>query len=308
MKKVIAISTIVILLLIGAVVGVFLYFQNEKQEQANQVIELQKQIEQQKQANKDIMELAELDKVEMENEYQEFADQYSEMRARIKNDSLAKQLAREQEKTEKLLKQLKEIKPNENPGEIARLKKELATCREVIRSYVFEIDSLNRINHNLHEENTRVRGQYEEATRRIEGLSTEKASLSEKVAIAAQLDAVGISLSMKDKKNKACSKVSKCKTLQVDFALARNVTAASGNKTVYVVIKSPAGSTMGNSGSFNYENRTLTCSAKRNVEYGGEETPITVYHEVNQTLDAGTYHVSIFADGRMIGSRNFNLN
>ena len=39
----------------------------------------------QKQANKDMQELAELDKKEMENEYQQFADQYSEMKTRINN-------------------------------------------------------------------------------------------------------------------------------------------------------------------------------------------------------------------------------
>lgn len=267
---------------------------------------LAKGLNDQKQANQEMQELAEMDKKEMENEYQQFANQYSEMRSKITNDSIIAQLTAEQLKTEQLLKELKEVKSSD-AREITRLKKELATCRAIIRSYVLEIDSLNRLNQNLVAENTQVKAQYEEANRQIEGLNTEKASLSEKVAIAAQLDAIGINLNMLDKKDKTTSKISKCKKFQLNFSLAKNVTAASGNKTVYARIVSPAGSLLGGSATFSYENKTIQCTAKKVVEYGGKETPVTLYWDVNQSLEAGTYHVSIFADGNLIGSRGFSF-
>ncbi len=261
----------------------------------------------QKQENKAMQELAELDKKEMENEYQQFANQYSEMKTQITNDSIVAQLTAEQEKTQRLLDELRRVKSSD-AREIARLKKELATVRAVLRSYVLEIDSLNRLNQNLTAENTRVKGQYEEATRQIEGLNTEKASLSEKVAIAAQLDAVGISLQAKDKRGKDTKKLSKCRAFQVNFSIAKNVTAGNGTKNVYVRIMSPSGNLLGNAGSFDYENKTLQCSMKRSFEYGGQETPVTMYWQVNQALEAGTYNVSVFADGNMIGSRSFTFN
>ena len=264
-------------------------------------------LDKQKQENREMQELAELDKQEMENEYQQFAMQYSEMKTQINNDSIVAQLSAEQEKTQRLLKELQQVKAND-AREITRLKKELATVRAVLRSYVIEIDSLNRLNQNLQEENTRVRAQYEEATQQIEGLSSEKQSLSEKVAIAAQLDAIGITMQAKDKRNKSTDKMAKCKTVQVNFALAKNVTAQNGMRTVYVRITSPTGSLLGNAGSFNYENRTLQCSMKKAVEYGGQETPVTLYWNVDQALVGGTYQVSIFADGNMIGSRSFSFN
>lgn len=261
-------------------------------------------LDKQKKENKAMQELAELDKQEMENEYQQFADQYSEMKTRISNDSIVAQLTAEQEKTQRLLAELKQTKAND-AREITRLKKELATCRAVIRSYVLEIDSLNRLNQNLVAENTQIKGQYEEAAKQIEGLNTEKASLSEKVAIAAQLDATGISMTPKNKRGKATDKMDKCKLIQVGFTIAKNVTAHSGIKTCYVRITSPTGGTLGNGGSFNYENRTLQCTAKKDVEYGGQETPVTVVWNVSQALVGGTYQVSIFADGQMIGSKSF---
>ena len=260
----------------------------------------------QKEENRAMQELAEMDKKEMENEYQQFARQYSEMKTQINNDSIVAQLTAEQERTQQLLEELRRTKSND-AREISRLKKELATVRAVLRSYVLEIDSLNRLNQNLKDENNRMRGQYEEATRQIEGLNTEKASLSEKVAIAAQLDAIGINLTLKDKKSKTTEKLKKAKALQVSFSIAKNVTAPSGMKTVYVRITSPTGAVLGGGGTFSYENRNLECSMKKTIEYTGNETPMTLYWNIAQSMVEGTYKVSIFADGNMIGSKNFSL-
>ena len=285
-KKFLIPTIIVVLILAGATAYLFINLNKQKEENAA------------------IKELAEIDKKEMEDEYQQFAQQYSEMKTQINNDSIVAQLTAEQEKTQKLLDELRRVKSTD-AREITRLKKELATVRAVIRSYVMEIDSLNRVNASLTQENTRVKGQYEAATRQIEGLSTEKRSLSEKVAIAAQLDATGISLVAKNKRGKSTDQIEKATTLQVSFNITRNVTAASGVKDIYVRIMSPTGNLLNGAGSFSYENRTLQYSMKRSVEYNGEETPVSLFWNVSQALVAGTYQVSIFADGNMIGSRSF---
>lgn len=285
-KKIWIPTIIVVLILAGATAYLFINLNKQKEENAA------------------IKELAEIDKKEMENEYQQFAQQYSEMKTQINNDSIVAQLTAEQEKTQRLLNELRRVKSTD-AIEITRLKKELATVRAVIRSYVMEIDSLNKVNANLTQENTRVKGQYEAATRQIEGLSSERRSLSEKVAIAAQLDVTGISLVAKNKRGKATDQIDKATTLQVSFNITRNVTAASGVKDIYVRIMSPTGNLLNGAGSFSYENRTLQYSMKRSVEYNGEETPVTLFWNVSQALVAGTYQVSIFADGNMIGSRSF---
>ena len=260
----------------------------------------------QKKENKAMQELAELDKKEMENEYQQFANQYSEMKSQISNDSIVAQLTAEQERTQRLLDELRNVKSTD-AAEIARLKRELATVRKVLRSYVIEIDSLNRLNQNLTAENTQIKGQYAEATRQIEGLNNEKASLSEKVAIAAQLDATGSSLQGKNKHGKTTNKISKCTALQLNFTISKNVTAGNGTKTVYVRITSPTGSLLSGGGTFQYENKSLASSMQKTIEYGGQETPVTLFWNVNQALMEGTYNVSIFADGNMIGTRSFTF-
>lgn len=270
------------------------------------VLFLSHSLNEQKEVNQEMMELAELDKKEMENEYQQFADQYSEMKTRINNDSLVAQLTKEQMRTQDLLKELKEVKSND-AREIARLKKELATCRAIIRSYIIEIDSLNRLNQNLREENSQIRGQYEEANRQIAGLNTEKASLSEKVAIAAQLDATAISLQPQTSNGKATKKLKKIRKFLLTFNIAKNVTAAAGNKTVYVQIKTPTNVVLSSAGTTAYENRHIQYTAKKTIEYTGEETPMSIYCNISEALIAGTYRVSIFCDGNMIGSRSFSF-
>ena len=264
-------------------------------------------LQEQKQANEDMQELARLDKQEMENEYERFALLYSEIKKKINNDSIIEQLTQEQMRTQQLLEELKKTKA-EDAREITRLKKELATVRAVLRDYVMQIDSLNRQNECLRAENTQVKNELAERNTQIEGLSTEKASLSEKVAIAAQLDATNIQLTALRKNNKAAKKIADCKTMQVSFTITRNVTAANGNRTVYVRIQNPGGNTLNGGGTFTYENRNLQYTMKKNIEYTGEETSLTLYWDVSQMLEAGDYRVSIFVDGNMIGSRKFSFN
>ena len=287
-KKVLIPLVVVILALIGGLAYLF------------------KSLEEQKQVNRDMQELAELDKQEMENEYERFALQYSEMKTQINNDSIVEQLTQEQMKTQKLLEELKKVKADD-AREITRLKKELATVREVLRSYIIQVDSLNRLNESLKQENNRVNAVLQERNSQIVGLSNEKASLSEKVAIAAQLDATNISLSLLNKRDKPTKKLKDTKKMQVNFTITKNVTASNGNRTVYVRIQNPGGNTLSGGGSFAYENRNLEYSMKKTIEYTGEEVSVATFWNVSQMLEGGQYRVSIFADGNMIGSRTFNF-
>ena len=288
-KKVLIPLLVVILALLGGLAYLFVNLQEQKQ------------------VNEDMQELAALDKQEMENEYERFTLQYSEMMTKINNDSIIEQLTQEQMRTQQLLEELKKTKA-EDAREITRLKKELATVRAVLRDYVMQIDSLNRQNEQLRAENSRVKDELAVRNTQIAGLSNEKASLSEKVAIASQLDATNIQLKALKKNDKDVKKIKDCKTMQVSFTITRNVTATNGNRTVYVRIQNPGGNTLNGGGTFPYENRNLQYTMKKNIEYTGEETNLTLFWQVSQMLEAGDYRVSIFVDGNMIGSRTFSFN
>lgn len=255
----------------------------------------------------EMLKLIEMDKMEMENEYEEFAKQYSELKLQINNDSLIAQLDQEQRRTQELLDELKKVKTTD-AAEIARLKKELATVRAVMRSYILEIDSLNRLNQALADENERVKAQYNQAQSHISSLTTEKEHLSEKVAIASQLDAASITVIGQNKRGREAKKIKDVKKFAISFVIIKNITAETGNRSLYVRITKPTNEVLTNGGTFTFEDRLLEYSIKKDIEYTGEEQHVTVYWDVNEFLSTGTYRVDIFAGGYNIGSTTFHYN
>ena len=258
--------------------------------------------------NKEMTELFAIEKEEMENEYTTYATQYDELQVQINNDSLRQKLESEQLRTQRLLEELRQVKSS-NAAEIMRLKKELKTVRAVLRSYVMQIDSLNKINEALTTENKEVKKKYSEATRQINTLAQEKKTLNEKVTLAAQLDATNITIQPKNKKGKTAKKVKDVKKIAVSFTLVKNITAQTGERTLYVRIAKPDNEVLSKneSDTFPYENRNLSYSIKKYIEYTGEEQTVTVYWDVEEYLPAGTYNVYIFADGAMIGQQSFSM-
>ena len=259
-------------------------------------------------ANEEMVQLFELEKEEMENEYSTFATQYDEMQILVSNDSLVAQLEREKLRTQQLLEELRATKAN-NAAEITRLKKELKTVRAVMRSYVVQIDSLNQVNAKLTKENKRVRTQYAEATKKVEVLQEEAKNLSDKVTLASQLDATGIAIHPRNKKGKDTHSVKSIIKFAIDFTIVKNITAPTGERIIYVRIAKPDGSvlTKNASNTFKYENTKLEYSIKKLIEYTGEEQSVTVYWDVEEYLNPGDYTVYLFSDGVMIGEKSFTL-
>lgn len=257
----------------------------------------------------ELRQLAELDRQEMENQYAEYALQYDELKKGIQDDSLLQRLNEEQQRAENLAQQLKELKTSKSSdvAEIRRLKEELATVRAVLRTYILQVDSLQRLNQALTSERDEARAQVVQANTEISNLNNERASLTEKVAIAAQLDATGIVLTPLKKSGKTASKTKDIVRFAVNFSIAKNVTAQAGNRTVYVRLLKPNQTVINPSGSFTYENRTLECSAHRQVEYTGQATAVQMYIPVNETLQGGKYQLSIFVDGQMIGTSSITM-
>ena len=262
----------------------------------------------QMQQNKELSELFAVEKMEMENEYSTFATQYDELQIQINNDSLREKLESEKLKTQRLLEELRQVKSS-NAAEIMRLKKELKAVRAVLRSYVMQIDSLNKINAALKEENREVKSKYSAATRQITNLSKEKESLNEKVTLASQLDATNIVTEPLNRRNREARKAKDVKKLAISFTIVKNITAKTGNKTVYVRIAKPDNEVLTKSASntFAYEDRDISYSIKKMIEYTGEEQTVTVYWDVEEFMPSGTYKVYIFADGNMIGQNSFTL-
>lgn len=285
--KLLIITCIVVL---AAAIGMTVLFLNEKQ------------------SKNELVQEFELEKEDLENEYTHFARQYDELKLTVSNDSLAVLLEQEQLKTQRLLEELRTVKSS-NASEIRRLRKELASLRKIMVGYINQIDSLNRLTAYQKEVIADVTQKYHAASQQISNLSEEKNTLTEKVTLAAQLDATNITLAAKNKRGRTTRKVKNASKLQIDFTINKNITAETGERTLYVCIVKPDNSVLAKAGSgtFDYENRQLPYSIKKYIEYNGEEQAVTVYWDVEEYLYAGDYRIDIFSNGVLIGTQTFTL-
>lgn len=289
-KKPKSLIIIIAALAIGLLVAIFFIFERNTQIERNE-------------------EETALLKEQLEDEYENLDIQYEGFRFSLKNDSLLKQIENEQAKVQRLREELRQTKA-EDKATIKKLQDELASLRKVLRSYIVQIDSLNRLNEKLTKEKEEITNKYNETHRALNEVSQQKESLNEKVSLAAKLDATNINVTAVNKKGKAQKKISKAQQLVVNFLITKNITAEPGDRTIYVRIMKPDDDvlTKSRANTFTYENANVNYSMKRIVEYAGEEMGVTLYWDIEEYLMPGTYRVDIFADGNRIGSKSFTLN
>lgn len=253
--------------------------------------------------NEEIQELIALEQEEMLNDLQNAQMEYDELKKKIlSNDSLLVRLEQEQLRTQQLYEELQSVKAT-NAAEIKRLKKELKTLRGVLENYMVQIDSLFRENAVLKSENTKLIAGKKKVEKERNDLEKEKKALTEKVDLAAQLDATNIEVKMLRSNGKETNNVKKAKQISVSCTISRNVTASTGDKVAYVRIMKPDGEplTKGYSNTFKYQNRDMSYSMTKEFEFGGEEVPLIFYWDIEETLQQGRYRAYIFVDGNMIG-------
>lgn len=264
---------------------------------------------QQKTEMKEMVELMEFEKEQLEDEYEELAIQFDGYQTQdIHNDSLVELLSQEKQRVQDLLEELRITKVT-NARRIAELKKELATVRQVMVSYVHQIDSLDRTNKRLVAENQQVKQQYQEAARQAKQLEKERTQLAEVVSRASMLEINHFQMTPLNKRDRKTSIYNQIQKLQFDYTVGRNITNKPGMKTLYMRITRPDGEVMQKSVNdvFSFENSEIAYSVSKDFEYAGEEISGSLYWLVEEILQIGWYNADFFVDGELIGSFPFQI-
>ncbi len=265
---------------------------------------------QQKTEMKEMVEIMEFEKEQLEDEYEELAIQFDGYQSQdIHNDSLVQLLAKEQQRVQDLREELRITKVT-NARRIAELKKELATVRQVMVSYVHQIDSLDRTNKRLVKENQEVKQQYQEVARQAQQLEEERTQLAEVVSRASMLEISSFQMTPLNKRDRKTTVYSQILKLQFDYTIARNITNTPGLKTLYLRITRPDGEVMQKNvhDVFAFENSEIAYSVSKDFEYEGEEVSGAMYWQVEEILQIGVYNADFFVDGELIGSFPFEIN
>ncbi len=252
--------------------------------------------------------ISQIEKDEMEEEFMQLSIQYEGYKLNVNNDSLADKLENERVKVQRLLEELKTTKAS-NARRITELKKELTTVRTVLRTYIVQVDSLNKLNTKLKEENKAVVQKYQQITASATVLKKEKEALTEKVTLASKLDAVSIKVEALTGRNRDTERISRAEKIKVDFLITKNITAPAGEKTIYVRILKPDNTALTKSRGdlFKFEDQEIEYSMKKLIEYTGEEQTVEMFWFIEEFLNPGEYRIDIFADGNLIGQKSFEL-
>ena len=264
---------------------------------------------QQKTEMKEMVELMEFEKEQLEDEYEELAIQFDGYQTPdIHNDSLVELLSQEKQRVQDLLEELRITKVT-NARRIAELKKELATVRQVMVSYVHQIDSLDRTNKRLVAENQQVKQQYQEVARQAQQLEEERTQLAEVVSRASMLEITEFQMIPLNKRDRKTSIYNQIQKLQFDYTVGRNITNEPGMKTLYMRITRPDGEVMQKNINhvFRFENSEIAYSISKDFEYAGEEISGALYWRVEEILQTGIYNADFFVDGELIGSFPFEI-
>jgi len=283
-RKLTMILTILVVVL-AASLGV-LYMQYQKKMADNAIV--QEALEEQKES--------------LTSELKDMMSEYEGLKS--DNDSLNNQIEKQQSRIKNLLA----INAS-NLEKIKLYKKELATLREVMKSYIIQIDSLNTKNQKLVAENTEVRNALEDARKNNEDLSREKADMSSKIETAKVLSAKNITVSPLNRRGKDTEKASRTAKIKTSFTIRENSLAAAGEKTIYLRITRPDELVLASSEQdvFEYQGSKIVYSAKRQVNYQNADLDVSIYWDNVGELISGTYNVDLFCEGKLIGSSTFSL-
>ena len=289
-SKIILGVSIALILILGA----FIYMQFSKISEAeNQLVEL--------------TQVMEFEKQQSIEEYEKLAMEYEEFYIETSNDSLLKLFDEEKQKVQQLLQELKTVKAT-NARRIKELQKELGTVRGVLKSYIYKVDSLNTVNDHLKKENVKVKKQIAEAQEIKRQLEEKTNELDAKINLASILEADDIQIKTLNKKGKVTKSLKRITNIEICFKVLRNITAERGYKTVYLRIADANGEVLTTeTKTFEFEGKELIYSAKKEIEYNGENTPVCMYYKVTNPLQTGSYSIAIFADGNLIGTTGIVL-
>jgi len=281
-------GTVPLIIIVILLAGTLAYLVYEYQDQKKRMVEME--------------EVLTSEKDSLTHELQNIMYRYDTLKT--SSDTLREQILLEKKRIKYLLRL-----QASNAQKIKLYKREIGTLREIMKSYIRQIDSLNTRNKMLTEENIQVKSQLHSVKKSKEKLEKEKEELSGKVEIASVIPAKNIIVSPLNKKGKIKNKVDKVVKLKVCFTLRENPIAEAGNKVVYLRIQRPDSLILSGPEAevFPVDDSKLVCSAKREVEYLNKDIDMCIFWDNDGSLIPGKYTVFLYLEGHEIGQSVFLL-
>ncbi|BDX37515.1 hypothetical protein CYCD_08700 [Tenuifilaceae bacterium CYCD] len=224
------------------------------------------------------------------------------------NDSLNQKLTREQQHAKKLYDELQSVK-QVSYAKIKEYQKELGTLRSIMKDMLHDIDSLNAMNKELIAENIKVKEEAATAKQNVKELEQKTEELNTQVAKGSVIKAREIVAMAVNSRGKEVTRARRVEKIRACFTLNENAIAKAGNRLVYMRIVGPDDYVLAKAETdvFDFEGEKIVFSANREVDYQNKDVEMCIFYDNNGELLKGTYKVTLYMDGFMIGYTEFTL-
>lgn len=285
-------TTIILSIVIVLLVAVSVYLYNLLSQKEKQNLQYQ-----------EVQQVLEEEKNSLQGELKDLMEEYESMKST--NDSMNQKLEAQQAKIKKLL-----TYNASNLEKIKLYKKELVTLREIMKSYIVQIDSLNQKNQTLVAENNEVKGRLEQSRVTTKELTQQKDELSKKVQQASVLSAKNIIITALNKRSRENIKADRIAKLKVCFSVRENSIVQAGPRIVYIRIARPDELVLTSSADnlMKFQGEQVVYTEKREIEYENADIDLCIFYDVKAgELIPGVYKVDLFTDGNLIGNSTITL-
>ncbi|MBE6174122.1 MAG: hypothetical protein E7147_01070 [Rikenellaceae bacterium] len=240
--------------------------------------------------------LLQADRDTIQNNLTSLINEYDNLK--YQNDTIAAQL----EKANEMVRQLKRER-RFNYNKLKQYQKEVGTLRAVMKNYLRQIDSLNTINKKVIGENVSLRKEISTANLRADVAEERASELQNKVAQGSVLRARDIAMIALNANDKMITRVKNAATLRIDFTVAANELAQTGNRTIYLCITSPDGYLLSTDAmpTFDFHGSRKGYSASREIDYQNEDVDVSIFYKGSGFIP-GTYKIELYTGGNLIGS------
>jgi cell division protein FtsB len=221
---------------------------------------------------------------------------------RTNNDSLNAHLFREKERIKKVLA----INAS-NVQLVKKYRSEITTMREIMKSYIVQIDSLNTRNKVLVAENQDIKEQITKVKENNVELTKVKEDLNSKVEIASVIQAKDVAAVALNISRKETTRIDRIEKLKVCFTLRENPIAAAGKKTIYLRITRPDSLIITSSPDnlFDFNGSKAIYTSSREVDYMNQDVDICIFVDNTGDFIIGNYRADLYVDGSKIGGCTF---
>lgn len=242
------------------------------------------------------------EKDSLANELKRMVAAYDTMKTN--NDTLNANLEKEKNRIIKLLA----INAS-NAQLINKYKSEITTMREIMKSYIVQIDSLNTRNKMLAAENIQFKQEITKVQNTNIQLEKEKEELSSKVETASVIQAKNITVAALNRKRKETNRINLMESLRVCFTLRENPIAQAGQKEVFMRVIRPDSLVITSSPDnlFDYRGNRMIYSEKRTADYMNQDLEICIFLTNSGDFITGNYSIELYLENNIIGRTTFML-